>query len=89
MLHAVSTGISMIALGDRFWRRCSGIGTASKREIRMLSPVSRLCARPFSSRAVNFAHASGVGCWPRNFRSPWPQPQEEMTQANRSSTPAA
>ena len=23
-------------------------------------------------------HASGVGCWPRNFRSPFPQPQEEM-----------
>ena len=59
MLHAVSTGISMIAFGERFRRSGSGIGTASKREIHMLSPVSALCRRPCSSRPVNFAQASG------------------------------
>src|SRR3954469_2189321 len=36
MLQAVSTGISIIAFGERFFRRGSGMGTASNRLIHML-----------------------------------------------------
>ncbi|MCY1542104.1 hypothetical protein D9M68_778310 [compost metagenome] len=86
--QAVSTGISMIAFGERFFRSGSGIGTASKRDIQRLSPVSCLCLRPFSRMPMNFSQDSGVGCWPRNLRSPLPQPQEERQQAKRSSMPA-
>ena len=72
----ISTGISISALGERFFRNASGIGMHRTGRSTELFPVMRLCSRPFSRCAANLAQASGVGCWPRNFRSPCPQPHE-------------
>ena len=63
-------GVASLVLGDGGSQReaiagmiadASRAGTASKREIHMLSPVSCLCLRPCSRSPVNFAQASGVG----------------------------
>ena len=74
--------ISTFCLSRRSRTR-PGIGTISSRGTMSDLPVAARWARPRSSISVNFAQASGVGCWPRNLRSPWPQPPLEMTAAMR------
>jgi len=72
--------------GEAAWAKFTAMLEEGKRHRAQTIRDLPVCARwrfPSSSMAVNLAQASGLRCWPRNFRSPWPQPEAEMTAATR------
>ena len=87
MLCAVSAGNSMIEPLLIRLRSFSGSARCRSAAPSATCRCARGGACPLRACWVNFAQASGVGCWPRNFRSPSPQPPQEITAATRRSAP--